>query len=607
MAASLVSDSATSALLEIAREISTTLDLTECLNRVCAITGAALEADRASVILWSERKQSMVPAADIGTPPVVYERFRSARFTPRTIPEVDAIGAGRTVVITRQSRDPNAQRLLDALGIAVQVIAPLPAHGSTTGAVTVSYERERPMAESAVSLLAGIAQQAAVAIENARLFTNAQKAAEFRAALGDLSLALAREAEPERIVELVCAKGRAAFDADAAVVLLLDGGVLRVSALAGECGAVSRGLVVSIDAPGSLLADVFAGRSATLVNNFRDSAYGSGPLLRGLSAEAVLAAPLLSEGRVLGIVLFVDSKEPARFSRIHVEEATILATTVAVGLEHTRLLRALREESQKLAEHSLTLERSNRALADTTAELRALNREMEDLLYIASHDLRAPLINIQGFTHEARSQLHDLAGAFAPAVRETLADIEESLRFVHTSSAKMDTLISALLDVSRIASRDLVRQPVDVEALARHVAESFEFRLKERGISLTVGPLPRAVADPVRLEQVFSNLVDNAIKYLGDGQKEIALGAVDGPVVRYFVRDTGIGMTAAELNKVFRLFRRGRATHIPGEGIGLTLVRKIIERHGGRIWVESAEGKGTTVWFTLAPVAVPVD
>jgi signal transduction histidine kinase len=150
----------------------------------------------------------------------------------------------------------------------------------------------------------------------------------------------------------------------------------------------------------------------------------------------------------------------------------------------------------------------------------------------------------------------------------------------------MDALISALLDISRIASRDLDRTHVDLDALMQRVADSFEFILQGRGIKLHVGKLPPARVDAVRIEQVFSNLVDNAIKYIGDG-REISVGAVGGPLARYFVRDSGMGMTAGELKKVFRLFRRGRASDIPGEGIGLTLVRKVIERHGGRIWVES--------------------
>jgi signal transduction histidine kinase len=591
-------------LLEIAREISVTLSLTDCLQRICAITRAALGADRSSVILWSDRKRAMVPAADVGTPPEVYDRFRTASFTAANTPALDQLVVGKTVLIDQDSCDPNARKLLEALGIAAQIIAPLPGRGPASGALTVSYERQFAPSEGSLSLLAGIAHQAAVAIENARLFTNTQKAAEFRAALSDLSLALNQEVDPDRIVELVCEKGRAAFDADGAALLLLEEGVLHVAGSAGDIGAATRGQVVTPDSPGTLVGDVFRSRQAMFVNAFRQSAYGTAPLLRGLSVASVLAAPLLSEGRVSGVLLFTDSKEPYRFSQLHSEEASILATTAAVGLENARLVRALHEESAKLAERSRTLEHANRALAETTSDLMSLNREMEDLLYIASHDLRAPLINIQGFAHEARGQLATIEGQFDSQTRAALSDIEESLRFVHSSSAKMDTLISALLDISRIASRDLERENLDLNAMVRRVVESFEFVLKERQIHLRVGSLPPVHADPVRIEQVFTNLVDNAIKYIGEGRRQVEIGAVLGPVTHYFVRDSGIGLTAAEQKKIFRLFRRGRATGIPGEGIGLTLVRKIIERHGGRIWVESQEGKGTTFWFTLMPAVI---
>ncbi len=587
-------------LLEIARELSGTLSLTDCLQRVCSVTRTAVGAERSSVILWSDRKRAMVPAADVGTPPEIYDQFRSASFTAANTPALERLLQGETVLINGHSQEPSARRLLDGLGITAQIIAPLPGPGPATGALTVSYEGEHQPAETAPRLVAGIAQQAALAIENARLFTNTQKAAEFRRALGDLAIALNQEVDPDRIVELVCEEGRAALEADGAALLLLENGVLRVSGSAGDTGAVTRGQVVSPDAPGTLVGEVLARGRALFVNAFADSPYGAATLLRGMSAASVLAAPLMTEGKANGVVLFTDSREPYRFSEVHLEEAGILATTAAVGLANARLVHALHEESAKLADRSRTLERANRALAETTSELTALNREMEDLLYIASHDLRAPLINIQGFTHEARSQLAALESKFEAETRETLADIEESLRFVHSSSAKMDALISALLDISRIASRDLDRTHVDLDALMQRVADSFEFILQGRGIKLHVGKLPPARVDAVRIEQVFSNLVDNAIKYIGDG-REISVGAVGGPLARYFVRDSGMGMTAGELKKVFRLFRRGRASDIPGEGIGLTLVRKVIERHGGRIWVESREGQGTTVWFTLAP------
>jgi signal transduction histidine kinase len=590
---------AASVLLEIGREITGTLALPECLNRICAITRSALEADRATITLWSSRRRALVPAADVGTPPDIYERFRSTMFTAAIVPQIEDLAAGRIAVISRESPDPKALPFLDALGVAIEIVAPLGTRRPTPGSLAISYERARPIPEPLLRLLAGISNQAAVAIESARLFTNTKKAADFRAALNDLAVALGREVDPERIVQLVCEKGRAAFDADAALLLLLEPPVLRVAALAGDCGAVTRGQMVTPDVPGTIVGDVLASRQATFVNAFSRSPYGTSPLLRGLSVESVLAAPLLSEGRVLGIVMFADSKEPYRFSGLHVEEANILATTAAAGLDHARLVGELQAESEKLAEHGRNLERSNRALAETTAELRALNREMEDLVYIASHDLRAPLINIEGFTDEARRQLAALRPTVEGEAEEIWSDIEESLRFVHSSAAKMDGLISALLDVSRIASREFARVPVDLNRLVRHVADSFQFRLKEGGITLRLAPLPRVLGDAQRLEQVFSNLLDNAIKYIGDGRREIEIGSTDQPELCCFVRDTGIGLMPHEITNVFRLFRRGRAVEVPGEGIGLTLVRKILDRHGGRIWIESTENRGTTVRFTL--------
>ncbi len=243
------------------------------------------------------------------------------------------------------------------------------------------------------------------------------------------------------------------------------------------------------------------------------------------------------------------------------------------------------------------------ALAEKTAKLESLNREMEDLLYVASHDLRAPLINVQGFSRELQiglAQLRSQNGK-SPETSAVLTDTDESLQFILTAVARMDSLINSLLSVSRITTRTNPTEQVDLNGLVVKLAASFHYQLTEKQIALEWDPLPVVVGDPVRLGQLFGNLIDNAIKYMGDRPvRRIHVGVDNGGGERrFFVRDTGPGIPRDEHEQVFRLFRRLANGDCPGEGIGLAMVRKIVEKHGGKIWVDPAAAPGATFWFTL--------
>ena len=248
------------------------------------------------------------------------------------------------------------------------------------------------------------------------------------------------------------------------------------------------------------------------------------------------------------------------------------------------------------------------ALAEKTTQVESVNREMDDLLYAASHDLRAPLINIQGFSREFQAGLTQLrsGNGKSPEVHAALTDINESLQFILTAVNRMDVLIASLLNVSRVATRTNATQFVDLNALVGKLADSFHYQLSEQRIALEIDPLPTVTGDPILLAQLFGNLLDNAIKYMGAcPERRITVGLDENGERRFFVRDTGPGIPKDAHDQVFRLFRRLANGNPPGEGIGLTLVRKIVEKHGGKIWLDSAPGRGTTFWFTLrgpAPV-----
>ena len=261
-----------------------------------------------------------------------------------------------------------------------------------------------------------------------------------------------------------------------------------------------------------------------------------------------------------------------------------------------------------------------------TADLKEANDEIQRFAYIVSHDLRSPLVNIMGFTtelealrkdlfervNELRRQLDALNAQAAnvgepPVVEgqkptEALGhEFDEAVGFIKTSIGKMDRLINAVLRLSREGRREFRPEIIDMGALIESVSRSVAHRLGELGAALTIGPLPDLESDRLALEQIFANLVDNALKYLRDGEPgriEISGRSNDVQVI-YDVTDNGRGIDERDHQRVFELFRRAGAQDRPGEGIGLAHVRALVRRLGGHMGLKSELGKGSTFTVTL--------
>jgi len=569
---------ATTALLEIAREISSQLDLTQCLNRICEITGKVLRADRSSVILWSARKRAFIASADVGTPPDLFERFRRETFSLQGSPHMSQLLAGEMAVMHRDADDPIALKMLDDLRLSMQVIAPLTGP-NVLGSLTLGYEAAAQLGPDDLRLLRGIAQQASVAINTARLFTNTQKAAAFRTRLSELAVQLSGERDLDRVIQQVAETARDAFGLDGAFLALAENGSLTVRAAAGGSVDGLVGRSVASDAASSFTARAFREHRAVFVNRYQRSPEAGGPMLAGLRVEAVLVAPLMADEQPVGVLVLLDGNEPYRFGQVHAEEATILAATAGACIANSRLLSALGRKSE---------------------EVQRANRALEDLIYVASHDLRGPLINLEGFAHELAGNLGRVRALLNGHGTDVLRELEDSVGFIRAATARMDALVQGLLDVSRCGMRELVRETVDVNEVVAAVLEAQRCALSTAGIEVRSARLPSAVADPIGLTQIFGNLIDNAIKYMGRAtRRTIEIGYDDGPTQRFMVRDSGPGISTRDQKKIFRLFQRGAPRGVPGEGVGLTVVRKIVERHGGTVGVESQPGHGATFWFTL--------
>jgi signal transduction histidine kinase len=225
------------------------------------------------------------------------------------------------------------------------------------------------------------------------------------------------------------------------------------------------------------------------------------------------------------------------------------------------------------------------------ADLEAKNRELEAFAYTISHDLKAPLVSLDGFSSALQKEYESQLGK----------EGKHYLDRIQANVAHMEALITSLLELSRIGRVVGPSEEIDVGPLLREIRDKLAVGLKEAGAEFSVqGPLPTLRADRGRLHQVFANLIDNAVKFRSaERALQIEVGCrQEGRFYRFHVADNGIGIPPQYHEQIFAPFRKLHP-EIEGMGMGLALVKKIVEHHGGRIWVESEAGKGSTFYFTI--------
>jgi signal transduction histidine kinase len=301
--------------------------------------------------------------------------------------------------------------------------------------------------------------------------------------------------------------------------------------------------------------------------------------------QPAIATPLVTENAT-GIVVLLAGPFTPVFGADEVAWIGQYAALVATGLERVVLIEKMEDLNRQLAD-------TVQQVTSQKTELEAANRELEAYSYTISHDLRAPLRAINGFT---AILLEEHAG-------ELSASAGDFLRRVGASGKHMSVLVDDLLAFSRLGRQALRKQSVDTTQVARQAWDQVRAGADGRPVDIHIADLPISESDPVLLEQVFANLLSNALKYSrGRPSTTIEVGAqVDrsGEAV-FYVKDNGVGFDMQYVGKLFRVFERlHRNDQYEGTGVGLATVQRIVQRHGGRVWAEAAPDKGATFYFTL--------
>jgi signal transduction histidine kinase/CheY-like chemotaxis protein len=415
-------------------------------------------------------------------------------------------------------------------------------------------------------------------------------------ALVAFSRRLFGQRDPDTIVNSTCHAVRDILLAQCAHLVVSDGDGQRHVCTASGLDEEERDRLLESAMYGELLRTLEEGGSA-LFPMSPDEAAPEAAAAKPGDFVSMLGVPIASVSHSYGYLCVVNRLGLPAFTEEDLAIARAIAAQVAVAYENGRRQQELQEEVERRGGMEIEVRRLNqqleRRVAERTAELEIANRELEAFSYSVAHDLRAPLRLI----HAHAQMLREHRGP--PGAREPQIHMDQ----IQRGAKQMSALIDGLLALSRVSHVEMKREPIPLDALVRAAIERLEPESRSRPIDWRIEALPSVKCDPELMQQVFVNLIDNAVKYSRPRPKaiiEVGVGEQEGRQY-IFVRDNGVGFDMRYARKLFGVFQRlHRVDEFEGTGIGLATVSRIVERHGGTIWAESSPGRGAEFRFTLA-------
>ena len=527
------------ALYEVSKLLGSSLDLQEVLSQTMDAIIQLTGAERGFLMLFDDNGALEVKAArNLAKETLEQDEFKISRSVIRTVAQT-----GDQVVTTNASEDPRFANQASVMMHNLRSIqcVPLRARGRIIGVVYVDNRIHAGVFdEGDLELLSAFTNQAAVAIENARLFTMTDEA--LAARVSELS-----------IMQAIDRQLNETLDFGKVMDLTLDWAMRITHASNGVIG----------------LVDLEDGKARVVAQN-GDVPDDVGKVLAGggeSHQDGIVSAPIQREGRVIGIII-LDHSDKAPFTAEAKEFLHRLADHAAIAMENAQLYQAVQ----------------------------AANKAKSEFVSVVAHELRVPMTSIKGYT--------DMI-----AMMGQVSDQQKNfLDIIRSNVDRMSVLVSDLSDVSRIESGRLAMEidnNVSLKSLldALMPAMQAEIERREHKVKIELAdPLPAVKADPARVTQILVNLISNAYKYTPNGGTITIKAARDGALVRCDVVDTGVGMSPEDLSKLFVKFWRSEDQYVreqPGTGLGLTIVKNLVELQGGKLTVTSQKGVGTTFSFTV--------
>ncbi|HTQ01263.1 MAG TPA: ATP-binding protein [Casimicrobiaceae bacterium] len=472
---------------------------------------------------------------------------------------------------------PGAKENMLHFGLRAVLAVPLMRGGSAYGGIFIARHEPGPFAPEEVALVETFAQQAAIAIDNVRLFNETKEALDQQRASGEVLSAISSSiADTKPVFDKILASCERLFGGKVAVIdLVRDDGVVVLGAYHGPNRDEVQTLYPHSSDDSTATGSVIASRAVVQYSSLDQVPAQGRAAFEVFGIKSAIGAPMLWEGKGIGAI-WVVRDAPGRFTDKEIALLRIFADQAVIAIQNARLVGEIQQKSR---------------------ELEVANQHKSAFLASMSHELRTPLNAIIGFSEVLIARLFG----------ELNEKQDDYLKDIHSSGKHLLNLINDVLDLSKVEAgrMDLEPSQFDLPAALADAMTLIRERATKHGIQLALDVAPQLgtiTADERKFKQILLNLLSNAVKFTPDGGRVDVKATRSEGGIQIAVSDTGIGIAADDQEAVFEEFRQVGTDYTSkqeGTGLGLALTRRFVELHGGRIWLASATGKGSTFYFTI--------
>jgi signal transduction histidine kinase/DNA-binding response OmpR family regulator len=567
------------ALYTVGRKITALLDTEEILATVVTAAVNLTRAEEGALMLLDAATGELYLRASRNFAEATAHRLR-AKVTDTLMGRV--IQSGRPIMMTGN----DLVKIQSAFLVKAILGVPLMAGDRVTGVLSVDNRRSgRQFSEHEVHLLSTLADSAAIAIETAQLYQDARRRANELAALIEIDRHISSTLDLTVVLERIATHAQALLKADDSEVYLLEPDQRTLRAIVARGHYPDEIMKMALRLGEGIVGDVAQRQAAEMINNAQDDPRSKHVPGTPDVAEAMMCAALTSKGELLGAMVVVRAGEHPPFAQSELDFLKGLAGQAAIAIDNARMYATERQRALELV----------RALE----QQRDLDRMKNEFIQNISHELRTPLSIVRGYAELLEQG--DL-GDLPPAQRESISVMARRSRM-------LSKMLDDLLTILAAETRKMVKEVVDLTKLIESMLLDFQPAAKQAGVTLSadIAPdVPMISGDPVHLRRVIDNLVGNALKFTPSGGRVLVCLAQAGGNVVLEVSDTGIGIPPEQQPRIFDRFYQidGSTTRrYGGVGLGLALVKEIVESHGGRVSVMSREGQGSTFRVILPAMA----